>query len=82
LTRIATTENASLCTPTGRATQIGAMRKRTGPIINAKNKVRITGWLMWDYEHKEQLGNTRRTLWEVHPIHSIQVLSGSRWVTL
>jgi hypothetical protein len=52
------------------------------PIINAKNKVRITGWLMWDYEHKEQLGNTRRTLWEVHPIHSIQVLSGSRWVTL
>jgi hypothetical protein len=51
-------------------------------IINTKAKVRITGWLMWDYEHKEQLGNTRRTLWEVHPIHSIQVLHGNRWVAL
>jgi hypothetical protein len=32
------------------------------PVINAKDKVRVTGWLMWDYEHKEQLGKTRRTL--------------------
>ena len=52
------------------------------PIINAKTKVRITGWLMWDYEHKEQLDNTRRSLWEVHPIHSIQVLHGNRWIAL
>jgi hypothetical protein len=37
---------------------------------------------MWDYEHKEQLGKTRRTLWEMHPIHSIQVLRGRRWVAL
>ncbi len=51
-------------------------------IINAKAKVRITGWLLWDYEHKEQLGNTRRTLWEVHPIHSIQILRDNRWIAL
>ena len=50
--------------------------------INAKARVRVMGWLAWDYEHKEQLGKTRRTLWEVHPIHSIQVLSGNRWVVL
>jgi hypothetical protein len=51
-------------------------------IIHAKAKVRISGWLTWDQEHKEQLGNTRRTLWEVHPIHSIQVLRGGQWVAL
>ena len=52
------------------------------PIINAKARVRVTGWLMWDQEHKEQLRNTRRTLWEVHPIHSIKVLRGNQWVNL
>ena len=51
-------------------------------IINAKTKVHVAGWLTWDQEHKEQLGKTRRTLWEVHPIHSIKVLKGSKWVTL
>jgi hypothetical protein len=51
-------------------------------IINAKNKVRVTGWLTWDQEHQEQIGKTRRTLWEVHPIHQIQVLKGNQWVTL
>lgn len=51
-------------------------------VIDAKTKVRVTGWLTWDQEHKEQLGKTRRTLWEVHPIHSIQVQSGNQWVTL
>jgi hypothetical protein len=56
--------------------------KRSGPIIKEKAKVRITRWLMRDFEHKEQLGNTRWTLWEVHPIHSIHVLRGNRWIAL
>jgi hypothetical protein len=51
-------------------------------VIDAKSKVRVAGWLTWDQEHKEQLGKTRRTLWEVHPIHSIQVQRGTQWVTL
>ena len=52
------------------------------PVVDNKEKVRIAGWLTWDQEHKEQLGKTRRTLWEVHPIHQIQVLRGNQWVTL
>jgi hypothetical protein len=42
-------------------------------------RVRISGWLMWDQEHPEQIGQTRGTLWEIHPIHMIEVYSGGRW---
>jgi hypothetical protein len=46
--------------------------------------VRISGWLMFDSEHKQNAKNTasggahiwRATVWEVHPITSIQVLPG------
>jgi hypothetical protein len=51
-------------------------------VIAAKSKVRVAGWLTWDQEHKEQLGKTRQTLWEVHPIHQIQVQRGNQWVNL
>ena len=51
-------------------------------VINAKSKVRVTGWLTWDQEHKEQLTKTRRTLWEVHPIHQIRAQSGNQWANL
>lgn len=42
-------------------------------------RVRIGGWLMWDQEHPEQVGKTRGTMWEVHPIHKIEVFSGGVW---
>jgi hypothetical protein len=35
-------------------------------------QVRITGWVMWDQEHKSEVGHTRGTIWEVHPINSIR----------
>ncbi len=43
-----------------------------------KVRVRITGWLMFDQEHPEQLhasgshGATRGTLWEIHPITKVE----------
>jgi hypothetical protein len=37
-------------------------------------RVRVTGWRMWDPAHPDQLGITRGTLWEIHPIHKIEVL--------
>jgi hypothetical protein len=52
------------------------------PVVDAREKVRVTGWLTWDQEHNEQVGSTRRTLWEVHPIHQIQVLRAGHWVSL
>lgn len=51
-------------------------------VVQNKEKVRVMGWLTYDQEHKEQLGKTRRTLYEVHPIHRIQVFRGNQWVTL
>jgi hypothetical protein len=56
--------------------------------------VRIRGWRMWDQEHSEQLHNridkngklhhaTRATLWEIHPIHEIDVQDAQgQWVPI
>lgn len=48
-----------------------------GPILQqqlAGKNVCITGWLLYDYEHPPQLGHTRGTLWELHPITGIALL--------
>lgn len=56
--------------------------------------VRIRGWRMWDQEHPEQLHNrrdrqgklhhaTRATLWEIHPIHEVEVQDAQgKWVAI
>jgi hypothetical protein len=51
-------------------------------------KVRISGWLLLDQEHPEQLKTTpakratRGTLWELHPIMEIEVWQNGQWVPL
>jgi hypothetical protein len=40
----------------------------------AGKKVRITGWLMYDFEHEDVVGRYRSSLWEVHPITKVEVL--------
>jgi hypothetical protein len=45
-------------------------------------KVRITGCLMFDTDHPDQIGKTRGGLWEMHPITKIEVFSGGRWIEL
>jgi hypothetical protein len=44
-------------------------------------KVRVEGWLLFDFEHEAQSANTghgkniwRGTAWEIHPITSLQVI--------
>ncbi len=44
--------------------------------------VRISGWLLLDQEHPEQLGQTRATLWEIHPIIHIEVDQGGSWQSI
>ncbi len=45
--------------------------------------VRIQGWLLFDQEHPEQLGKTRATLWEIHPIMHIDLdQGGGNWVNV
>lgn len=42
-------------------------------------RVRIYGWQMFDPQHPDELGRTRGTLWEVHPVTRIDVWSGGAW---
>jgi hypothetical protein len=44
--------------------------------------VRISGWLLLDQEHPEQVGKTRGTLWEIHPVMKIEVEQGGTWTDL
>lgn len=50
----------------------------------AKNvaQVRISGWVLMDEEHPEQVDKTRVTLWEIHPIMKIEVRNGNQWKVL
>jgi uncharacterized protein YgiM (DUF1202 family) len=45
-------------------------------------KVRIAGWLMWDPDHPDQVGKTRGTTWEIHPVTRIEVLHGGIWMDI
>jgi hypothetical protein len=53
-----------------------ALSKLTG------EQVRISGWLMMDQEHPEQVGKTRATLWEIHPILHIEVNQNGDWQSI
>lgn len=44
--------------------------------------VRVTGWLMLDPDHRNHLNRYRFTLWEIHPITKIEVLSDGQWQNL
>jgi len=51
-------------------------------IATSKQRVRISGWLLLDPEHPDQVGKTRGTIWEIHPIMKIEVQSGNSWQPL
>lgn len=69
-------------TPRVRAFHPGWSIERVQPLVDGKTKVRISGWLMMDQEHPDQIGKTRGTIWEIHPIMAVDVLRGSNWVPL
>jgi hypothetical protein len=49
-------------------------------IANGRTHVRITGWFMMDPEHPDQIGKTRGTIWEIHPVTKIEVdKGGGQW---
>ena len=45
-------------------------------------RVRLTGWLMRDPEHPDQLGKTRGGLWAIPPVTTLEVFSGGRGIEL
>jgi len=60
----------------------GWNQKAINHLIRQHSKIRISGWVTWDEEHPEQIGKERATLWEVHPIHKIEVYSNGQWTEL
>lgn len=51
-------------------------------LVRDSTPVRVSGWLLLDQEHPEQVGKTRGTLWEIHPVMRIEVQSGGKWTAL
>jgi hypothetical protein len=51
-------------------------------IIDDHVPVRISGWLFFDPEHSDEVGNTRATLWEIHPVMQIEVFQNGQWIPL
>jgi hypothetical protein len=52
--------------------------------LGAGQLLRISGWLMFDPEHLSSVGQSRATLWEIHPITKIEASTdgGKTWVDL
>jgi len=69
-------------TPRVRRRHSGWTVARLSSWLDAPNQVRIGGWLMFDPQHPDHLGKYRQTLWEIHPITSIEVWRDSAWVDL
>ena len=46
-------------------------------LVNTNKQVRISGWLMYDFQHVPDIGTQRATVWEVHPITRIEVEDGN-----
>ncbi|MDQ2808273.1 MAG: lamin tail domain-containing protein [Chloroflexota bacterium] len=69
-------------TPRVRAQHPGWAFARVNPLVDGRTRVRISGWLMMDQEHPDQIGNTRGTIWEIHPIIAFDVQRGNEWIAL
>lgn len=52
------------------------------PVVDANTPVRISGWLMYDFEHVGVIGSQRATVWEVHPVTKIEIQQNGQWVDL
>jgi hypothetical protein len=68
-------------TPRSRANHQWTLSKLK-PFIDNQTPVRISGWLFFDPEHPDQIGLTRGTLWEIHPVMQIEIWQNNGWVLL
>jgi len=57
----------------------GWTKAKLTALATSKSRVRVSGWILMDPEHPDQVGKTRATLWEIHPIVKIEVFSGGKW---
>ena len=69
-------------TPRVRANHPGWTVRALEKIAKSQQRVRISGWVMFDPEHPDEVGKTRGTIWEIHPIMQIEVEQQGKWVAL
>jgi len=80
-------------TPRVRPQHPGWTLARVKAVSNAGDSVRISGWLMFDPEHWDQMyrydvtnpataSKYRFTLWEIHPVTRIEVRRQGAWLSL
>ena len=69
-------------TPPVRARHTNWRTDLLGQMVKKKQRVRISGWMMLDPEHPDQVGKTRGSIWEIHPIMKIEVNQNGNWVDL
>jgi hypothetical protein len=51
-------------------------------IHREKYRVRVSGWLLLDPDHPDQVGRTRGTIWEIHPVTRFEVEQSGQWLPL
>lgn len=51
------------------------------PYVSKNRQVRVSGWLLYDFEHLDVVGKDRATVWEVHPIIRIEV-QDANWMNI
>ena len=56
--------------------------KLLNQIAKDQLRVRISGWTFFDPEHPDQIGKTRGTIWEIHPVMQIEVNVNNQWLTV
>lgn len=66
-------------TPRWRGANPSWSQETLSELKTERARVRITGWLMYDQEHLNEIGNSRATAWEIHPITKIEVFSDGDW---
>jgi hypothetical protein len=69
-------------TPPVRANHANWRTDVLGQIVRKDLRVRVSGWLMLDPEHPDQVGKTRATIWEIHPVMQLEVEQNGKWVAL
>jgi hypothetical protein len=48
-------------------------------LSNKHTKVRVTGWLLWDEEHGDEVGKSRGSQWEIHPMTKFEIFEKGEW---
>jgi hypothetical protein len=65
-----------------RMPKLQALHDQLVQLAKKGTRIRVTGWMMWDEEHGSEVGKSRGTLWEIHPVHKFEVFQNGQWVDL